>query len=68
MGDNTNKFLIGCIGLTCITIVGLALLFLIIAALTYIVCLGFGIEWSWLVAAAVLALMILFAIAAAVIG
>lgn len=68
MNDNTNKFLIGCIGVICILIVALVVLFFIIAGLTYVVCLGFGVDWTWLIPAAVMALMLLFAIAAAIIG
>lgn len=68
MLDNSDKMLIGCIGVACILIVGFAFLFLIVAGLTYLVCLGFGIDWTWLIPVAVVALMLLFAIAAAIIG
>lgn len=68
MSSNSDKMLIGCIGFVCIYIVVLTLLFFIIAGLTYVVCLGFGIDWNWLIPAAAMALMLLFSIAAKVIG
>lgn len=68
MTPNTNRnFALGCLGFTCICIVFLMLGYFVVAGLTYLVCLGFQLEWSWLLALGVYALIGLFAILAKVI-
>lgn len=40
-------------------VAGIGLFYLIISALTYFICLGFGLEWSWLLSLGVTSLIVL---------
>lgn len=42
--------LLGCLGTIGLMLLLYALSFLVVAGLSYLVCLGFGFEWSWLIA------------------
>lgn len=62
MNDFTNG-MIGCFALICIILVIFGLSFLLVAGLTYLVCLAFDIAWSWLLALGVYALIVLIGMA-----
>lgn len=64
MSDNSDKMLIGCLGVVCIAFVFALIAYFVIAGLTYLVCLGFGLEWSWTLALGIYALITLFALVA----
>lgn len=58
---------IACFGIICIIIVVLAASYLVIAGLSYLICLGFGLVWTWLLALAVWAAIILLWVIAQII-
>ena len=57
--DERTKFTIGCFALLCVILVLLALSYLFIALMSYLICLGFDLNWSWLLALGVWAAMVL---------
>lgn len=56
-----GKFLAFSIGLGTLIII-FAATYLVVAGLTYLICLGFGLTWSWLLALGVWALIVLLKI------
>lgn len=56
---NKNAILAGVLAVLLVIAIG-ALGYLFIAGLTYLVCLGFGLEWSWPIALGVWAACVIF--------
>lgn len=53
---NKNAILAGVLAILLVIALG----YLFIAGLTYLVCLGFGLEWSWMIALGVWAACVIF--------
>lgn len=69
MSDNdSSKLLLGCFAFACILIVCGIVTYFAVAGLTYVICLGFGLEWSWALSAGVMAVIVLAALVRAILA
>lgn len=66
--NDSGKLLLGCFAWICVLIVCGTVVYFAVAGLTYLICLGFGLDWSWALSAGVMAVIVLAALVRAILA